>query len=823
MYKPELLLPVGDMKMCLAAIHNGADAIYLGMPKFNARGRSQDFSFEDLKEIIDMCHLYGVKVHVACNILIFQNEIFEVAAQIKKVIELGPDAIIVQDLGLVRLIKDICPEQVIHGSTQMTITNHEAIELLSDLDIDRFVLGRENSLDEIKIIKENTQKELEVFVHGALCVAYSGQCFTSESIGGRSANRGQCAQSCRFDYELIVDGKKHQLLDRKYLVSPKDLCGIKEIPKLQQLGVESFKVEGRLKSFDYVGTVARSYREAIDNYQSLNLKNSIAEMQITYSRGFHSGWLNSVAHQELVDASFSNHRGFYIGKIHKIMDGKIFAKNLLTKLKNGDGILIVGDNENQKIGGQIYGIKESNNISEITLSRSLDLSQIKSDHKIYLNRDESIIKGIENTIQNKDYQKKIPIKIKLDIKASLPLKITVRDERNEYVIIGDSPVQSAINRPTTEEEIKKHLLGLSHTVYAVVEFFTNLDEQVFIPNTELKSLKRKMVDLLNKSRTSNQREISSELSLELKKSNTTTQYSSGKLNILVRNYEQLETTIDYFLKNSNNRNFLSYIILDYEFGADYVKSIKKLKETNLPSAIATTRILKPTEYHNFKLIQRADPDAILIRNLGALNYFKNSKFTLFGDFSLNCANSLTFEYLTGKGLSSICASYDLNAKRLFDLVSSIESGQLEVTIHQYMPEFHMEHCVFAAFLSNGNSFRDCGRPCEKHKVQLKDMYGAVHELKADMECRNTMYNAQVMSAVELIPYLLKSGVNLFRFEGLNEHSQEFVQKLDLYFSYVSGTIQAEVLKLDLNKIETYGVTSGQLYNSKNYRDRKKEF
>ena len=217
----ELLLPVGNIHMAMAAIHNGADAVYVGMPGFNARGRSHDHSLDELAEIIRVCHLHDVKVHVAFNIIIFQNELKQAVNALISLIKLHPDALIVQDLGLVRIIKQIAPDQIVHASTQMTITNHEAIELLEDLDIKRFVLGRENNINEIETIKSKTNKELEVFVHGALCVAYSGQCFTSEVLGGRSANRGQCAQSCRFDYEIFVDGKKKDLVDQKYVVSPK--------------------------------------------------------------------------------------------------------------------------------------------------------------------------------------------------------------------------------------------------------------------------------------------------------------------------------------------------------------------------------------------------------------------------------------------------------------------------------------------------------------------------------------------------------------------------------------------------------------------------
>src|SRR5579885_2367839 len=205
--RPELLLPVGNAEMALAAIHNGADAIYVGFPGYNARGRSVDLEVQELKQIIDTCHLHGVKVNLAFNIVIFEDELAKVVPLLEQILPLKPDAVIVQDLGIARLLRRMAPHQTIHASTQMTVTNPDAIALLEDLGIRRFVLGRENSLKEIELIRAQTDKELEVFVHGALCVSYSGQCFTSESIGGRSANRGQCAQSCRFGYELYVDGE----------------------------------------------------------------------------------------------------------------------------------------------------------------------------------------------------------------------------------------------------------------------------------------------------------------------------------------------------------------------------------------------------------------------------------------------------------------------------------------------------------------------------------------------------------------------------------------------------------------------------------------
>ncbi|MBC7370488.1 MAG: U32 family peptidase, partial [Bdellovibrionaceae bacterium] len=320
--RPELLLPVGTKDMALAAIHNGADAIFMGVPGFNARGRSHDFQIEEVKDIIDTCHLYGVKVNLAFNILIFQNEIPAAVEVLQKILPLKPDAFIVQDLGLVRLIRQMAPHQRVHASTQMSISNAEAIQWLDDLGIQRFVLARENSIKEIQAIKANTDKELEVFVHGALCVSYSGQCFTSESIGGRSANRGQCAQSCRFSYEMHVDGERKDLQGKSFLVSPQDLCGISEVPSLMAAGVDCFKVEGRLKTPEYVATAARNFDEAISAAQSSQeLEHPVymkKQMASAFSRGFYPGWFHGVNHQDLVEGTFSSHRGFEFGIIKAV-------------------------------------------------------------------------------------------------------------------------------------------------------------------------------------------------------------------------------------------------------------------------------------------------------------------------------------------------------------------------------------------------------------------------------------------------------------------------------------------------------------------------
>lgn len=818
MQKSELLLPVGNYDMCLAAIHNGADAIYVGMPEFNARGRSHDHSWEDLEEIIQTCHLYGVKVNIAFNILIFQSEINRALAVLDQAIALGPDALIIQDIGLVSLIRKRYPHQVIHASTQMTVTNHEAITLLEDLDIKRFVLGRENSISEIKTIKKNTNRELEVFVHGALCVAYSGQCFTSESLGGRSANRGQCAQSCRFDYDIYVDGHKKELGQHKYLVSPQDLCGIEEIPQLLDIGVESFKVEGRLKSAEFVASVSSNYRNRIDDKLS-DIEQAKIDMASTYSRGLYSGWLNGVAHQELVEGTFKANRGAYLTTISNINKKKITIEKT-TLLRNGDGLLIVSS-ANKEYGEKIYQIEENGGFYILKLGPGIDISKFKVGDKVYLTRKESIVKATTASMTNRDLKKRISINLSLSGSINERLKIHVSDSHHNFVVESQDKLEKASHSPISTSSLEKALSGLSQTPYKLGQFNNNITDEIYIHNRELKKLKQLIVKNLNERRVSvpsyDKIESTSTLAPFIAKKS-----QSPKLNILIRKASQLDDLISYLNdKGLKYVDLVEYIILDFEFGKDYFPSVAKLKDNKIKVAIATTRVLKPNEYHNFRLIERCRPDAILVRNLGALNYFKGSEYKLIGDFSLNCSNSLTHLYLTNKGLDSITSSYDLNIEQVNELIKFSDPSKLEITIHQYMPEFHMEHCVYAAFLSKGNSFKDCGKPCEKHEVHLSDMYGNRHDIKADQECRNTLFNSKANSTAKYLEEWIDSGVQFFRFECLHEEGGEFIAKIETYFRLMNKEIDLTQAYKTLGQVEKYGLGSGVFDKTKQYKSIKK--
>lgn len=842
--KVELLLPVGTKEMALAAIHNGADAIFLGVPGFNARGRSHDFEIETLKEIIELCHLYQVKANLAFNILIFQEELESAAAVLEKILPLKPDAFIVQDLGLVQLIRKMAPQQRIHASTQMTVTNHEAIQLLEDMKIQRFVLGRENSLDDIKRIRGKTEKEIEVFVHGALCVSYSGQCFTSESIGGRSANRGQCAQSCRFSYEMYVDGEKREMGSKKYLVSPQDLCGLDEVPELVASGVDCFKIEGRLKSPEYVATSARAYRTALDQFQSgekdADLLSKVKkDMAVSYSRGFFSGWFHGVSHQKLVNAQYSAHRGYRIGKIleasKSTMTVQLDDENVYQDLVAGDGLLWThGSNEQ---GGFIYSIQKMPKLKvRIEFSRDLTLSSDVEGSSIYQNHDKELKKSIVQSVEDKNKKKRLDVTVVISIVEGQPLHAVMTD--GQFTVQGNttSVVVPAQSKGVSDESLAEEFSSLTGSIFKLKDIQVRRSTQanIFIPHKEFKNLRQQLVAELTEKRQgcgivtdSNLLEVSgADLNdwMKSKQAAANVQAARPRLNVLFREKGQVKDLIDAVNEGKIKVADIDTVTLDFEFGRDYQGSVEDVRSLGLKVGLATTRILKPNEYRNLKVLADLNPDSILVRNLGALFYLTEERpgnFELRGDFSLNVTNHLTADYLLNKGLKSLCLSYDMNHHQVSRVLDRSMAANLEITIFQYMPSFHMEHCVFAAFLSQGSSYKDCGKPCEQHDIRLKDQFQNWHQIKPDQECRNTMYNAKSQSAGRYLQEWSGKGLGFVRYEALKERGDDLITKIAAHIDLVQGAINFEELVKQIGTVESYGISEGQYGKEKEYQSRKK--
>ena len=368
---PELLAPAGDWECARAAVENGADAIYFGLDRFNARMRAHNFTEADLPGLMAFLHRRGVRGYVTFNTLVFADELGSAAEYLRSIIAAGVDAAIVQDIGVCRLIRTLSPDFPIHASTQMTVTSPAGVDFAKELGCNLVVLARENSLKEIRQIREALEAgaaqagvgaagfPLEVFVHGALCVAYSGQCLTSEALGGRSANRGECAQACRMPYELVSDGQTVPLGDRRYLLSPQDLSGLAVLPDLVAAGVASLKIEGRLKSAEYVASITRVYRQALDRLATpLTSTPATSEadryaLEMAFSRGLYTGWFRGINNQELAHARFGKKRGVYLGEVSRVDRDRVSLR-LEGPLKPGDGVVFdAGRPDEKEEGGRV--------------------------------------------------------------------------------------------------------------------------------------------------------------------------------------------------------------------------------------------------------------------------------------------------------------------------------------------------------------------------------------------------------------------------------------------------------------------------------------
>lgn len=820
----ELLLPVATPEMAFAAVRNGADAIYIGVPGWNARGRTEDMSMETIQEIIEFARIRGVCTFLAMNILIYDHEFKNMPEWLESLISLAPDAFIVQDIGLARLIRAIAPEQVLHASTQMTVTSAEAISLLSNLGFSRYVLARELSLKQIREIRDNTEAELEIFAHGALCISYSGECLTSENFGGRSANRGQCAQSCRLPYRLFVNEKEFPLHGKNYLFSPKDLSSVSFIDKIKDTGVQSLKIEGRLKSPEYVAATASAYRSAIDSEQISNIQKE--SLEILFSRGLSSGWLEGVNHQTLIEGYHSNHHGKFLGNILQVKKHSVLIKSKAS-VEPGDGILFDAPGTVPS-GCRVYEVKEKEKLLEIFLDPHLDTRNLKPGISVFLNDAPRIENYWRKYVSGNEIEKRIPITFSFYGKIGEPLKLTINDYFQTIEIFSDfilekSKTPKEQNKEIQKEFIFKELSSLSKTAYFPEKISIETDPYAFIHQKMVRQLKQKAVEKLNTRRALFKtpeldigkgklliREISEKFKENHREKNNFPQ--TPQCSVLIREPGQIDLLQGLSIHS---------VIMDFDWGVHYEKPLEKIRSFGFQAGIATLRIHKPGETHYLKRILKLNPDFALVRNLGALAYLKEYDIPLQGDYSLNAANLLSAEWLLAQGLQSIHPSLDLNSEQLLHLLNSGTGEPFEIALHQYMPAFHMEHCLFAAHLTEAARFPECGKICLKNSIEVLDHKGERHYLQADAECRNTLFTGKPQSAFKLFPALREKGVFRFRLEMLQDHPQTVRKKTETALKLLKGEISPEEAIHETRAEEKYGVSEGQLFNTSQWKNRKK--
>jgi putative protease len=805
----ELLAPAGNWECARAAVANGADAIYFGMPRFNARIRADNFTAEDLPALMDFLHQHGVRGFVAFNTLIFPSELEDAAEQLRLLSRSGVDAIIVQDLGLAALARAIVPDLHLHASTQMTITSPEALAFAHELlHLDRAVIARENSLREIRLFHatEPGAVEIETFVHGALCVAYSGQCLTSESLGQRSANRGECAQACRMPYELVVDGETREMGDQRYLLSPQDLAGIDQIPELIRLGVTSFKIEGRLKTPEYVAAVTKAYRKAIDSAEAGNDSPASDEdryaLEMVFSRGLSTGWLNGINNQELVHARFGKKRGAYLGRVERTGPDWMEVSGA-GPVKNGDGIVFdTGGNTDREQGGRVYEVKGS----RLYFKRGkIDFAKIKEGDRVWKTDDPSLNSSLQSTFRREHLDAR-KTRVHWIISGAVGEPLTLRDRESGQEVRSSLPLEIATSRPLTAEFLEQQFSRLGGTVFELSSLEVNLSGEGMVPVSELNRMRRALTGILEKERTERyeKRRISAVTVSDLLPDPGERGNDAPELRILCRTEEQVEAALSFGPGT---------IYVDLEDVRRYRDLVSKVRSSSSGTRIflATPRIQKAGESGLFRVVENAKPDGILVRNLGGIGHFRHrSELPMVGDFSLNVANPITARLLMEQGFENLTVSYDLNIEQVLDLLRSAPPAWFELTLHQHMPMFHMEHCVFCSFLSKGTDSTNCGRPCDRHEVHLRDRVGQLHRLTADVGCRNTLFNGRAQTGARFFPLLREAGLSRYRIELLAENAKETAETISSYQSLLSGESGGDAIFSRLKIDSRLGVVEGTL-------------
>ena len=827
--KPELLAPAGDEESLRAAVAAGADAVYFGLRGgFNARARADNFAAADLPKLFDFLHSKGVQGFVTFNTLVFDRELGVAEEALAEIARAGADAIIVQDLGAARLAKAVCPELPLHASTQMTISSAEAGEIAKSLGVTRVVLPRELSITEITEFAKHTDLELECFVHGALCVSWSGQCLTSEALQHRSANRGQCAQSCRLPYDLVVDGSRRDTDQVKYLLSPRDLAAYDLLPELLAAGVSCFKIEGRMKGPEYVANVVDKYRRALDGARLS--KRDEEELRYSFSRSFSHGFLKGSDHQELVHGLYPGHRGVLVGRVEEVHARArhviVRAEPDAPELKAGDRILFdQGKPEDDEPRGGLHAcdVLEKGLLKLVfggPDQSTLDLRLVKAGDVVWKAKDADVTRRMKRIAAQ---ERKVGVTLAVRGAVGTPLAVEARDDLGRTARAESAmPLQASSGKPLHEGLLREKLCAFGETPFELRKLTLELEGALALPPSELKRLRRALTESLSSNNPPQpERHVSTghvpdavvppldpvgdmmQAEGRFVSPGRAGHGSEPQLVPLLRTLEQVEVALELGFPE---------LQLDFMELVGLGVAVEKVRAAGRRVVVATPRVQKPGEEGYDKRFERLRPDGILARHLGAVEHFRKNPHaeTVHGDFSLNATNALTARTLLGLGLSTLTPAYDLDLAQLLDLCAGVPADRLEVTIHQHLPLFHNEHCVYSHLLSNGHDFRDCGRPCEKHLIGLRDALGMEHPVIVDVGCRNTVFNARAQSAAGCLPQLLAAGVRRFRVELVRESADETRRVLRAYADLLSGRKSGKQVIAEVGALEKYGVSAGTL-------------
>jgi putative protease len=840
--RPEILAPAGTDEAFEAALASGADAVFLGLAEgFNARARSTGFSLAALPELVRRAHRANAKLYLTVNTLVFESELDTLERFLRGVVASGVDALIVQDPAVAFVARRLAPELRLHASTQMTVSSAEGAEFAATLGISRVVLPRELNTREIAQFTRDSPLESEVFVHGALCMSWSGQCLTSEAFSERSANRGQCSQACRMPYEAIVDGERQELGDLRYLLSPEDLAAHAALPELIDAGVHSLKIEGRYKGAAYVSTAVDSWRHWRDallrgatEEDRDRLRRDVQRTQLTFSRGGSLGFLHGDNHQTLVAATTPKHRGLALGEVREVRARSVSLRftadaGVRERLRPGVGVKfeLLGrsdeahDPENAP-GGPVFSVEFlRDGLVELGFGTpGPDLALVRAGDAVRMTGDPAILRETEQRL-GRGALGRIPLRLTVEGRPGSALSVMATASFLSHTLSARAESQSRLETARAGAGLEHTLLldklgAVGGTPFHVEQLdVERLTPGLHLAVSELKALRRTLVAELEARILEHGYAPAPSLlcvpALRSELSLTNTEAAGAPALIpLCRTAEQLEAVIASGFEPG------AEVELDWMEMVGLAKAVERARNAGLRVTLATVRVQKPGEEAFDRRLAGLAPDGVLVRHWGALVHFsrvRNARsqslpdLAVHGDFSLNVTNSLTAHHLLRMGLTTVTASHDLDRAQLLELLRNVPRGRVALTLHHHIATFHNSHCVYAHLLSNGRDYETCGRPCEEHRIALRDYAGHEHPVVVDVGCRNTVFNAQAQSAAPLVPQLLELGVRRFRVELVWERAEEVTRTLVAYRKLLSGELGADAVLKEAAVHERYGVTT----------------
>ena len=732
----ELLSPAGDFECLISAVQNGANAVYFGLDKFNARVNGRNFEDEELVKAIKYAKLHNVKTNLTLNILIKNKEFEEALKLVEFAYNSGIDAVIVQDLGLAKKIMELFPKLEVHSSTQMTIYNLDGVKEIEKLGYSRCVLARELSIVEIKNICKNTNIEIEVFIHGALCICYSGQCLMSSLIGGRSGNRGKCAGTCRLPYSLLKDGQEKE---KGYLLSSKDVCTLDILPELIEAGVKSFKIEGRMKSKEYVGIVTSIYRKYIDLAESnqeyvVDEKDREMLMQIFNRGGFSTGYLKGKLGKNMMYTKRPNHIGTLLGEVISYNPNKGHVKIKLCKeLDLGDSIAI-GDSS-----CKISELMQKNN--NIKMAKTNDIvtigrikGKIKPKDKVYKTVSIKLNQEMDQKIGKENIKRKVNCNIELKQDEVIKLELQDIDTNISVKLEGDSVVKKADNAGITSKRIEEQLSKTGNTIFKIENINIKMDESIIVPISSLNEIRRRGLEELEHKLLESFKREQVNLKLEIKEE----EFIPKKEVKVTLCLNKISKEIDYTnLKNVDN----VYIPFKYFLDEDLKESIENISKkfsTYILLPAITKLNYEKLLYNNLpKIAERVE--GIVISNLSQIYEIEklgiNGK-KIVANYTMNIENNFTVEELKKLGVYKYIVPPEAEKETIRGLTENIEK---ETIVYGRTLLMTTEYCTIG-------TLKNCPAMCQKGRYTLKDRMGFEFPIYTDrINCNNLIYNSKITS------------------------------------------------------------------------------